>query len=374
MPRRIWTIVFAILVTALGLQLFAKFNTPSEPQNFDPKPASVTQEISVEQSTPPSPPSPPPAPKRSCQESYEFICKGDLPKSDPTGQVGLGFHGEIRALRTLRNIVRAHPDWTSEKIEEELVGEIYTQERRAKTVEVFTLVRTTLHAFLESLPSHVLSDDDKLKLRSRVDQVELQLPPPASMYADAADLFTKNEVYYQRTGEGEIRLRVGGAYLLNASSLYNAAFTFAHELAHAIDPCELEIANLKPQIYQPLVQCFVQSGWVDAERSVCGPKEQVSEAFSDWIATQIVADILKKRSSGYSKKQKQISAVNAVRDLCEQSSGIDRLVLSHHQSPEVRINAIFSTQPQVAQLLDCRPSSTIQYCQLDKLVPSKETP
>lgn len=372
MPRRLWTIVFALLVTALGIMLFVDHDNSEKPLKFNPKPASIAKETPVE-APPPSPPAPKP-PQRNCEGSYNFICQGDLPKNDPTGHVGLGFHGEIKALRTLRNIVRSHPDWTSEKIEEELVSEIYTQERRQKTLEVFTLVRSTLHAFIEKLPSHTLSNDEKIHLRSRLDRVELQLPPPASMYADAADLFTKNEVYYQRTGDGNIRLRVGGAYLLNASSLYNAAFTFAHELAHSIDPCELEIANLKPAIYQPLIQCFVEAGWVEADRSVCGPKEQVSEAFSDWVATQVVADILKQQSSGYSRKQKLISAVNAVRDLCEQSSGIDRLVLSHHQSPEIRINSIFSTHPQVASFLDCRPLTQNNYCQFDTLLSqSKDT-
>src|SRR5690606_28292980 len=103
----------------------------------------------------------------------------------------------------------------------------------------------------------------------RISQIILELPPPASIYSDAADLITKNTVYYERTAQNVLRLRMGGAYLLNTTSWFNLIYTFSHELAHAIDPCEVKQAGMHLNSYDQLIACFISAGWVEKNRSQC---------------------------------------------------------------------------------------------------------
>jgi hypothetical protein len=103
-------------------------------------------------------------------------------------------------------------------------------------------------------------------------------------------------VYYERFADGRMRLRVGGAYLLSAKSWFNLVFTLAHELGHAIDPCELRVARLPLPAYDRLGACLLADGLVASRetRAECGQDDQLSEAFSDWLAVQVTADVLKR--------------------------------------------------------------------------------
>ncbi|MCB0411972.1 MAG: hypothetical protein KDD22_05560 [Bdellovibrionales bacterium] len=316
-------------------------------------------------------------PLTKCSDPYTLICDTAKGVVDPSGRVGVGFKGEILALRILRKIVRTHPQWTSEEVEAELVREIYTPERRQWVIEVFAKSRDLIRNFINKQPEAVFSKEEKDHLIATLNKVELDLPPPSTLYSDATDLFTKNDVFYQRNSKGRIYLRVGGAYLLNTSSEFNGLFTFAHELAHAIDPCESNFQGMKLKIYDPLIQCFIDQEWVPQERTHCEGDEMISEVFADWVATQVVMKEISSHRE-YSASQHRKATINAVKDLCEYNIAVDQLVFTHHPSPEIRIGKIFGTHPKTAQTLSCepRPGAVKSYCQLQKLVPQplKESP
>lgn len=302
-----------------------------------------------------------------CEDSFKLICNFTNPEMDPTGRVGLGFKGEIRALRVLRGIVQNHPGWTSEQIAAELVQQIYTSERQAWIHGIFKNIQIAMVSYIKRQPETVFSYQEKNQIVTTLEKVQLQLPIPATNYADATDLLTKNDVFYQRNDEGEARIRVGGAYLLNTTSDFNATFTIAHELAHAIDPCEMEVAKTLPAVYQPLMQCFVDQKWLTAEKIKCGADEQVSEVFADWFAAEMVRELLESKKQ-YSRDERQKAAVNAVRDLCEQNLAIDKFVFTHHPPPEIRIGQVYADHPEISKALQCQKKNEVaKYCKFKHL-------
>ena len=142
----------------------------------------------------------------------------DLPTTrgetrDPTGVVRPDVDGELQALRTYEKIIHEHPDWSSEQVDQELVSTIYTTKRRERLQAAYRWVEHTLELFINRQPEHVFTAGEKKQLIARLRKTELQLPPPVAAYADEPDLFTKNDVFYERTLEGRMRMRVGGAYL-----------------------------------------------------------------------------------------------------------------------------------------------------------------
>lgn len=304
--------------------------------------------------------------EKYCENPHGATCSSRWPSVDPTGRVLPDVTGEVLALRQLRRIIRSHPDWSTTQVDEDLAKKLYTPERIEVLEKVFESVLKEIFTFLQDLPPSVLSFQEKEALIEQVKRIRLETPPPAKVYFDAPDLFTKNTVYYERTSRGELRLRIGGAYLLSASSLYNLMFTLAHEVAHSIDPCEASYAKISPKIYQPLMGCFVRMGWVKREDVHCRKGEQVSEVFADWLATEITVRVLEKRALNYTSTQKVKSVINFSRDLCEQSSSPDRLHIYSHRAPQVRIGSIIGQSPFVRKVVGCDRVVVRNYCQLSE--------
>lgn len=279
---------------------------------------------------------------------------------DPTGLVQPDVAGEVEALRIYETIIHQHPKWTSAEVDEALVKEIYTERRRKRLMETFQWVKG---AMIRAIDKEPIAFTLKRKLKDRIRSTELQLPPPASIYASEPELFTKNDVYYGSFPNGVRAVRVGGAYVLTAKSLFNKIFTFAHELAHAIDPCDLKSLGVSLAPYGKLLQCFHRMGWSfqDKMKSVdsCLGESLVSEVFADWMATQITADVIRQYQSKFKKPEDVLySVINSVRDLCHQESWLEQ-DLRAHPSPQKRISSIFGYHPGIRALLGCQP---VSYC------------
>ncbi len=238
-----------------------------------------------------------------------------------------------------------------------LVKEIFTPTRRARVESAYQWVKRTMEEFINRQPHETFSAQEKKQLKARLRKTKLELPPPVSVYADEPDLFTKNDVFYERLANGDMRMRVGGAYLLSAKSWFNLVFTLAHEFAHSIDPCELRAADLSIPAYDRIYACFLQNGLIAARktRQECGENDQLSETFADWMAVQVVAEALSHFSTEFHGNQLANAATNSVRDLCEQGESPSELNLDLHPSPEIRIDRIFGHNPRIREVLGCGP-------------------
>jgi hypothetical protein len=297
-----------------------------------------------------------------CAQMHRTVCQKRGATHDPTGAVKPDVDGELQALREYERIIREHPDWTSAQVDDELVRTIYTDKRRERLRSAYRWVQNTLETFIERQPEQVFTASEKRRLLTRLRKTELQLPPPAAVYADEPDLFTKNDVVYERTLDGRMRMRVGGAYVLTAKSWFNLVFTMAHELGHAIDPCELRAARISIPAYDRLSACFMAHGLTAARstRLECGDNDQLSETFADWLAVQVSSRALRNFATEFHGPQLASAAMNSVRDLCEQDddegASRDPAGFEFHPSPEIRIDRIFARNPMIRETLGCGPA------------------
>lgn len=296
-----------------------------------------------------------------CKNIYRIICGKTGETRDPTGVVRPDMDGELRALRLYQEILQAHKDWTSPQADEELVKTIYTPARRGRMESAFRWVKHTLEKMISEQPASVFTAAEKRQLRRRLEKTKLELPPPATVYEDEPDLFTKNEIYYERTLDGEMRIRIGGAYFLTVKSWFNMVFTLAHEFGHAIDPCEVRSMGFSFPAYDQLAACFVREGYIVTRKTrlECGQDDQLSESFADWLAVRVASEALKAFATEFHGPQLATAAINTVRDLCEENG--DLADDENHPLPEVRIGKIFGLNPKVREILGCLPLQK-EYC------------
>lgn len=301
---------------------------------------------------------------KRCQNMYMWVCDRKDETPDPTGTVRADLVGERQALQIYKQIIKDHKNWNLDQIDQELINQIYTPKRRIRVESAYRWAKRAVETFFDK--QSVFTLQQKAQIKTLIHNVELQLPPPASTYADEPDLFTKDEAYYERTHDGKVRLRVGGAYLLIAKSWFNLLFTLAHEIAHSIDPCELKHYGLNFPAYDRLKSCFIRNGLIGhlKIRSECGPHDQLSETFADWIAVQVTSEYLKVFATEFQGEQVLNAARNSVRDLCHQDDETMEIDLEFHPSPEVRIEKIFGHHPDIRYQLGCEPidNSQSNYC------------
>ena len=319
----------------------------------------------------PSPVPPPNLPSESkgekedpCQHIYSTICHRGKIIQDPTGDVEPDVAGEVEALRLYEEITHKNPKWTSDQVDDELVKGIYTEKRRKRLMDVFTWVVHSMERFIDRQPASVFSPRTKGQLKYRIRSTKLELPPPTSIYAGEPDLFTKNDVYYATLNNGRRVIRVGGAYILTVRSWFNRVFTFGHELAHSIDPCEMESAKLPVPAYEHLENCFAHNGLMRNVKSVnrCGANDQTAEVFADWVAVHITADAIQQYRPKFKSPDDLLnSVINSVRDLCHQESWLDDDV-QYHPEPRTRIEMIFGRSPDIREFLGCKPADGAAYC------------
>jgi len=315
----------------------------------------------------------PGATQNLCDNFYPVICAGSSVSKDPTGSVRPDIEGEVQALRLYEQVIHQNPTWTSTQIDEEISNLIYTPRKRQRLQGAFEWVEGAVLRWVERQPYTVFSEKEKKTLKKRIKRLELDIPPPASIYADEPDLFTKTGVFYERLSDGRLRLRVGGAYLFSTDSWFNIIFTLAHEFAHSIDPCELRNAHISIPAYDRLTACFLHSKLIATRksRSECGENDQLSETFADWIAVQISGEALRKFATEFDSVQLLQAAANSVRDLCEQEDSLRETDMAFHPSPQIRIDQIFGRNPEIRELLGCPIAevSHSSYCTFEWIPP-----
>ncbi len=300
-----------------------------------------------------------------CIDLYSFVCMTNK-KQDPSGFVKRDAEGEVEALRVMEKIIRTHKKITNDQLNTKLVEQIYTAERVNLLKDLFEDVRKNMLKFIDAQPFQALSLEERIILRKHVERVSLELPPPASLYADETELFTSNDVYYERTNENRTRIRIGGALLFTVKSKFNLAFTLAHELAHSIDPCELKLDQVDILAYHGLAECFGTP--LTEQAGECRAHGRASEIFADWVATHIVADLLTTAATQYTKAQTKNALMNAVRDLCVEEEPYDddrtpedgkiketpEELAASHPTSSFRVNHIFAQHPQIRKILGCQ--------------------
>lgn len=294
----------------------------------------------------------------ACVDLHTYVCSL-VRAEDPTGDVRRDAEGEVDVLRIYENIIRTNRRLTSRQVDEILVRKVYTKDRTKRIRKLFNESKEHLLRFIESQPFRALSQRDKEILRARIEKVSLELPPPAAVYADEPDLFTRNDVYYERTPDGIVRIRIGGALFFTVRSQFNLAFTLAHELAHAIDPCELRADGVDILSYRGLAECFGSPA--ESIALECSSSGKLSEIFADWVATHVVADVLADAAPAFTRSQIRSAVFSTVRDLCYDDSDVEAAsaagLASSHPNVAFRVNRVFAQHPVIRKLLSCKDTT-----------------
>lgn len=298
-----------------------------------------------------------------CQNFYQMVCDDSKVVTDPTGSVHPDIKGEVEALRLYEMILHKHPNWSNEQIDVELVNRIYTPKRREMLEDIYRWIQARMIRFIEKQTVANFPSELKKDLVERIKSIKLEIPPPASLYANEPDLFTKNDVYYEGISKERRVIRVGGAYLLSAKSWFNRVFTLAHELSHAIDPCELSHQISQMRGYQRLLSCFHDNQLISKEQleDNCRSNQFVGELFADWLATQIAIQAVELYSTKFKNDEKMAnSIINSVKDLCHQESWLAHDTKSH-PPPKDRIEKIYGEHPSLQRLLGCSTNKIKHY-------------
>lgn len=309
------------------------------------------------------------APYPHCQSFFATVCEASWPSIDPTGEVDYAIRAELLALRMMGNILQKGPELSSREVKRSLMKKIYTPAKRRDIQEVFKLVKSVMMDKVETLVDH--ENDKGLSdfLKARLERVILKLPPEDVARAgdDDVDILTNNSLYYERTPSGLMHIRIGGAYLLGHTSWFNRSYSLAHELAHAIDPCELKLMRIQSSSYNIHQGCFVKQGWLEKERMNCSSHGHLSEVFADWMAAHVQMEILKLKTPSFTSEEVFASVRNSVKDLCKQKASVGRLIFDQHPTPEVRIEKIFGGHPDLEGMKSCKPveKKRRSYCPLN---------
>lgn len=182
--------------------------------------------------------------------------------------------------------------------------------------------------------------------------------------------------------------------LLNNTSEFSIADVIAHELTHSIDPCHIAKSSQNNPIYskpndlkqseqdypiQGLISCLRSEASIQASRdsspieqraseNVFCENDQIGEAVSDWMASEVVPEYIEKYHAGLSAEQKQIGYANILRYGASEdyekhrSASFDR-----HSSIRDRINKIFAVNPLARKQMNCPETiNTAVHCPLGK--------
>jgi len=294
-----------------------------------------------------------------CRRLFQEFCEkkpdfGIATFTDPTGEVWLDSESEA----AIKDANQADNRW---------IGFVFSTPRLKRVTEVERWVKSELTLWIQSQPDGVLKSRDKQELIWRIRATRVDFPHPVRGYPDDPELILHSQAQYERVGNSPRsarRLRFGGAYILGTSSRYNLVFTIAHELAHAIDPCELRSTGWAIPAFDRLAACFTSAGLsaTPQNRVECRRNDQLSETFADWVAVQMASRALSHWGSEYPEPQRWASVGNSVRDLCEEEDG--PAAQETHPNAQTRIEKILGTNPGIREFLGC-PASKTPACSLE---------
>lgn len=195
------------------------------------------------------------------------------------------------------------------------------------------------------------------------------------------EFFTPNAFYHPQRNS----LQICQATLLSVDSEFAMAGLIAHEMSHAIDPCHIEsLAKLDPNFkgnrsekisdsmspYKNLLACFrdkekIGAIWspdliydFEGAHNYCGNRDQVVEAFSDWLSVKVVANHMSEKPA-LKRENYQKGYGNMFRIACHFSEGES----PSHLSARARVEKILLQNPTVRKQIGCSKVESGKWCE-----------
>jgi hypothetical protein len=280
-----------------------------------------------------------------CKRPYETVCS--------SGVHALKADARLKAYRLWEELKTAHPDSEDEELRDLFVERVFSTRKMEEISKAFEWVRDHLRDWVLDAPESTIPKKDKESLVYRINQIRIEDPTVEDSYVNDAYLLFSDEIQYVRYDNGFLKIRFGGAYILGEPGRSNLVFSLAHEMAHAIDPCELVRTGAHVSAFKPVESCFREKRWYNTSLGDgCGERPHLAELFADWIGARILARSLK----DVAPERRTEALQSAVADLCY-------AVGKSHPAPEVRIGRILGESPEVRGELGCSGPAS-DYCVL----------
>ena len=261
-------------------------------------------------------------------------------------------------------------------------------------------VKKTMKDFI-SKPSIIQSKEVREKMQEKIERIKFK--GSRCLHKDSnsvAPLFMKNAGYNPKT---EIFKFCRGVVDDGRISEYQLVHIISHELAHSIDPCNIQldfksnsapminfkesdnpIINFKEsdnpeKIYPfPIIECLRSKGSVRAFRPkyplypfrpFCKDKDQMKESFCDWLAAEILFRHMNSNSKLSKNNENQhINGIASIFRLsCNPIDGLGPSKLGQdigrHPAPIDRLERILLAHPGIRRKL-CgeNAKSDVKYC------------
>lgn len=298
-----------------------------------------------------------------CANLHDWVCNPAFESAstkDITGIMAPDAQGESDALSLLEKIINTDPPVPAEQIDEVFARKVYTPARRVRLESAFLSAKTRIIELVKSwIPEQERQHDHDNWTRPLIRQlrmVRLEIPPPAHLYSDEPDLLTKNDVFFEHRGPTDLVIRVGGGYVLSSRSWFNLISTFAHEIGHAIDPCEMHSLKQPLHGYRLWLECMHHIHLIEKSNTdrFCKRQDTTAEVFADWVSAQVLAKTFLDFSKKFNKpRESRYAFRNALRDLCGAVDDPLSPSFLGHPSSSIRINKIFGAQPEILEKLQC---------------------
>ncbi|MBL7715103.1 MAG: hypothetical protein JNL01_06505 [Bdellovibrionales bacterium] len=319
-----------------------------------------------------------------CRELFASVCETRGKIHDPTGSVDEDSFAELESHRRYEELAAAHPNESVSKITARFIEDSYTRTKKRRMKQALRWTKKTMEKLIRDEPDTSLSKLDRKRMVREIHRVELGWPDPDELTPDQKEILHRPLAHYIRTRDS-LQIILGGGYVRSTTSWFNLVFTLAHEIAHAIDPCEQKkkgwVADTS-LVYPRLNRCFAVTGLLveqniygpqpKASTQECGRTDQRPEVFADWLAGRVTALALKEFSQEFDNRQLEASVKNAVRDLCtpgpEDPHDLAANAPDEHPSQRIRIELLFARNPMIREVLSCEPQPpTERYCAFDSL-------
>jgi hypothetical protein len=168
------------------------------------------------------------------------------------------------------------------------------------------------------------------------------------------------------------------ATMFKSSSLFVEVQHIAHEMGHAVSPCNMQDGD---SAWAPLITCLRTPASINArtKNGASGTKcdfaneDQTDEAFADWMGSEVLADLsgtLTLAMKNLSPQKFTNGLTNIYKPFC---NGLQNKQQTAHPRDRDRLELI-TANPKIQARMGCRPTPVKTYCDVSGAISTGETP
>lgn len=241
--------------------------------------------------------------------------------------------------------------------------------------KIFPEVKAALYRKISGLP---IEESVRNKMLEKIKNISFAGTDCSDRAPGLSEQLMPNAFYTNSNN----RFTICKGLLKEGVSEFTMSSIVAHELSHSIDPCRIsdikdilknsnrEQAEAKYPI-KGLISCLRSNKSIAAKSfnsddlfkmsGFCS-SDQVTEAFADWMASDITVDYIEKRYPNLTTTQWRHGVANTLRVWCYENHDHNDANEDNHPSLRNRINGLYASNPRIRNKMGCKEPSQYLYC------------